>query len=104
MFNIRSNDVPLGLPFNLASYGLLLEILAKHVNMVPGELIASIGDTHIYLNQVPMIKEQLERESFPLPTIKIDDRQVDDISEYKIEDFEIFGYQSQSAIKIPLSN
>lgn len=104
MFNIRSNDVPLGLPFNLASYGLLLEILAKHVNMVPGELIASIGDTHIYLNQVPMIKEQLERESFPLPALKIANREVNDISEYEIGDFEIVGYQSQSAIKIPLSN
>jgi thymidylate synthase len=104
MFNLRSSDVPLGLPFNLASYGLLLEILAKHVNMVPGELIASIGDTHIYLNQVPMIKEQLERESFPLPTIKIADRPISDISEYEIEDFELVGYQSQSAIKIPLSN
>lgn len=104
MFNIRSNDVPLGLPFNLASYGLLLEILAKHVNMVPGELIASIGDTHIYLNQVPMIKEQLERESFPLPKLKIANREVNDISEYEIEDFKIVGYQSQLAIKIPLSN
>lgn len=104
MFNIRSNDVPLGLPFNLASYGLLLEILAKHVNMVPGELIASIGDTHIYLNQVPMIEEQIDRESYPLPTLKISDREVNDIADYKIEDFEIIGYQSQAAIKIPLSN
>ena len=104
MFNIRSNDIPLGLPFNLASYGLLLEILAKHVNMVPGELIASIGDAHIYLNQVPMMQEQLTRDSFPLPQLKIADRQVNDISEYDISDFEIIGYQSQAAIKIPLSN
>lgn len=104
MFNLRSNDVPLGLPFNLASYGLLLEILAKHVNMVPGELIASIGDTHIYLNQVPMIKKQIDREAYPLPTLKISDREVNDIADYMIEDFEIIGYQSQAAIKIPLSN
>jgi thymidylate synthase len=62
MFNMRSNDVPLGLPFNLASYGLLLEILAKEVNMVPDELIASLGDAHIYVNQIDGIKEQIGRE------------------------------------------
>lgn len=104
MFNIRSNDVPLGLPFNLASYGLLLEILAKHVNMVPSELIASIGDAHIYLNQVPMIREQLTRNSFPLPKLKISDKDVEDIGDYEIDDFTIVDYKSQDSIKIPLSN
>lgn len=104
MFNIRSNDVPLGLPFNLASYGLLLEILAKHVNMVPGELIASIGDAHIYLNQVPMIQEQLIRNSFPLPKLEISDKVVEDIGDYEIDDFTIVDYKSHDSIKIPLSN
>lgn len=104
MFNIRSNDVPLGLPFNLASYGLLLEILAKHVNMVPSELIASIGDAHIYLNQVPMIQEQLTRNSFPLPKLKISDKDVEDIGDYEIDDFTIVDYKSHDSIKIPLSN
>jgi thymidylate synthase len=59
MFNMRSTDVPLGLPFNLASYGLLLEILAKEVNMFPDELIANLGDTHIYVNQIEQAKEQI---------------------------------------------
>jgi len=71
MYNARSQDVPLGTPFNIASYGLLLEIIAKAVNMVPDELIANMGDCHIYSNQIEPIKEQLNREPFPLPTLNI---------------------------------
>lgn len=71
MFNMRSNDVPLGLPFNIASYGLLLEIFGKMVNMVPDELIVNLGDTHIYLNQIDGVKEQLTREPFELPKLNI---------------------------------
>jgi thymidylate synthase len=62
MFNMRSTDVPLGLPFNLASYGLLLTIIAKEVNMIPGELIANLGDAHIYLNQIDGVEEQLGKD------------------------------------------
>lgn len=62
IINIVSVDTPLGLPFNIASYGLLLEILAKEVNMVPDELIGSLGDCHIYLNQIDGVKEQIGRE------------------------------------------
>jgi thymidylate synthase len=62
MYNARSQDVPLGTPFNLASYGLLLMILAKEVNMVPDELIANMGDCHIYLNQIDGVKEQIGRD------------------------------------------
>jgi len=62
MWNQRSVDTPLGLPFNIASYGLLLEIIAKAVNMVPDELIGNLGDCHIYLNQVDGVKEQIGRE------------------------------------------
>jgi thymidylate synthase len=62
MWNQRSVDTPLGLPFNIASYGLLLEIIAKMVNMVPDELIGNLGDTHIYLNQIDGCKEQIGRE------------------------------------------
>jgi thymidylate synthase len=61
MYNARSQDVPLGTPFNIASYGLLLTILGKMVNMVPDELIANMGDCHIYLNQVEGVKEQIGR-------------------------------------------
>jgi thymidylate synthase len=62
MWNQRSVDTPLGLPFNIASYGLLLEIIAKIVNMVPDELIGNLGDTHIYSNQIDGVKEQIGRE------------------------------------------
>jgi thymidylate synthase len=61
MYNARSQDLPLGTPFNIASYGLLLSIIAKIVNMVPDELIASMGDCHIYENQVEAAIEQLDR-------------------------------------------
>ena len=62
MWNQRSCDFPLGIPFNIASYGLLLEIIAKEVNMVPDELIGNLGDCHIYLNQIEGCKEQIGRE------------------------------------------
>lgn len=110
MFNMRSNDVPLGLPFNIASYGLLLEIIAKLVNMVPDELIANLGDAHIYKNQIDGIKEQLGREPFQLPKL-IFSTQIDfekGINELLdsclITDFQVEGYKSHPAIKIPLSN
>ena len=59
---MRSNDVPLGLPFNIASYGLLLEIIAKMVNMIPDELIGNLGDCHIYTNQIDGVKDQIGRK------------------------------------------
>jgi thymidylate synthase len=72
MWNQRSVDTFLGLPFNIASYGLLLEIIAKMVNMVPDELIGNLGDTHLYLNHIEQAKEQIERTSFDLlPTLNI---------------------------------
>ena len=108
-FIMRSNDLCLGLPFNLASYGLLLEILAKEVNMIPYELIANIGDCHIYKNQIEPIQEQLSREGYELPTLEIISKNgkntLDgDISEYKYSDFKLINYKSDNAIKIPLSN
>ena len=105
MFNMRSNDVPLGLPFNLASYGLLLEIIAKVVNMVPDELIANLGDAHIYVNQIDGVKEQLTREPYPLPILDIHPGILDyDMEKYPISLFEIKNYQSHPTIKMPLSN
>ena len=100
----RSVDVGLGLPFNIASYALLLEIIAKEVNMVPEEVIGNLGDCHIYLNQIEGIKEQLSRIPYELPIVKISDRQVNDISEYTIEDFTLENYQCHPKIKLPLSN
>jgi thymidylate synthase len=104
MWNQRSVDTFLGLPFNIASYGLLLEIIAKEVNMVPDELIGNLGDVHLYLNHIEPIKEQLTREPYPLPTVKISDRVVNDISEYTLDDITLENYQSHPPIKMPLSN
>jgi len=104
MWNQRSVDVPLGLPFNLASYGLLLEIIAKEVNMVPDELIANLGDCHIYLNQIDGVKEQITREPFKLPQIHISSGPLDDIAHHEINDFDLLNYQSHPKINFPLSN
>ena len=107
MYNARSQDVPLGTPFNLASYGLLLMILAKEVNMVPDELIANMGDCHIYLNQIDGVKEQLTREPFKLPTLNpfpTYEGTTPSIESYTIGDFTLKNYQSHPSIKMPLSN
>jgi thymidylate synthase len=104
MYNCRSQDVPLGTPFNISSYALLLMMIAKQVNMVPDQLIGNLGDCHIYLNQIDAVKEQLNREPYPLPTVEILNAQVDDIAHYEISDFELINYQSHPTIKMPLSN
>jgi thymidylate synthase len=101
---MRSTDVGLGLGFNIASYGLLLMMIAKQVNMVPDELIYNGGDVHLYLNHIEPIKEQLTREPYELPTVEISDRVVNDISEYTMDDIILGNYQSYSVIKLPLSN
>lgn len=112
-FNMRSSDVFLGLPFNLASYGLLLEILAKEVGMVPDELIANLGDTHLYLNHIEQAKEQLTRRSFMLPTVQIMDNISRDLGKIPFAesvlqmvpaDFFLMNYEAHPPIKAPLSN
>jgi thymidylate synthase len=106
MWNQRSVDTFLGLPFNIASYGLLLEIIAKEVNMVPDELIGNLGDTHLYLNHIEQAKEQIGREPFELPTLKFNPCPITgiDIEYQSIAQFEIENYQSHPTIKAPLSN
>jgi len=104
MWNQRSVDTGLGLSFNIASYGLVLMMIAKQVNMIPDELIGNLGDVHLYLNHIDPIKEQLTREPYELPKLKILDSKVDDIAHYEIGDFILEGYQSHPAIKMPLSN
>jgi thymidylate synthase len=100
MWNQRSVDTFLGLPFNIASYGLLLEMIADEVNMVPDELIGNLGDVHLYKNHIEQAKEQITREPMQLPTVHVRDgifcsSPVDVILE---------NYQSHPAIKAPLSN
>jgi thymidylate synthase len=104
LWNQRSVDVGLGWSFNVSSYSLLLMMVAKQVNMIPEEVICSLGDCHIYLNQIEGIEEQLTRTPYELPTVKISDRIVNDISEYTIEDFTLENYQCHPKIKMPLSN
>jgi thymidylate synthase len=107
MWNQRSVDTFLGLPFNIASYGLLLEIIAKEVNMVPDQLIGNLGDVHLYSNHIEQAKEQISREPFELPKLgKLPDYlcKKDNWECYKPEDITIENYQSHPAIKAPLSN
>jgi thymidylate synthase len=108
MWNQRSCDFFLGAPFNIASYGLLLEIIAKEVNMVPDELIGNLGDVHLYSNHIEQAKEQISREPYPLPKLVINPnnqmRIGGGIFTYNIKDFTLEGYQSHPTIKAPLSN
>ena len=121
MWNQRSVDTFLGLPFNIASYGLLLCIIAEMVDMVPEELIGNLGDTHLYLNHLEQAKEQIARTPYELPKLRINtefwltesgecgvgplSNNVDALIEgMEINDFQIENYQSHPTIKAPLSN
>ena len=107
MWNQRSVDTFLGLPFNIASYGLLLTILAKEVNMVPDQLIGNLGDTHLYLNHIEHAKEQITREPFDLPTLNqfpTYEGSRPSIESYVVSDFTLKDYKSHESIKAPLSN
>ena len=110
MWNQRSVDTPLGLPFNIASYALLLELLAMETNMIPDQLIGNLGDCHIYLNQTDGVKEQLTRSPLPLGKLVINDEfwnpdvAVFDQQDMRPEDFRVDGYESHPTIKFPLSN
>jgi thymidylate synthase len=111
MWNQRSVDTFLGLPFNIASYGLLLEIIAKEVNMVPDELIGNLGDVHLYSNHIEQAKEQIGRESFELPKLNMFEPAIgkeisilNNLHIWSPNCFIIENYQSHPAIKAPLSN
>jgi thymidylate synthase len=120
MWNQRSVDTFLGLPFNIASYGLLLEIIAREVNMVPDELIGNLGDVHLYSNHIEQAKEQMYRRPYDLPKVQITERDwylhplvklnseermfQQKIRSYRPDCFELIGYESHSKIKAPLSN
>lgn len=107
MWNQRSVDTFLGLPFNIASYALLLEIIAKEVNMVPDELIGNLGDVHLYLNHIDQAKEQISREPYELPKLCLDYREGEynkNLKDFVVDDFVIFNYKSHPSIKAKLSN
>ena len=111
MWNQRSVDTFLGLPFNIASYALLLEILAKAVQMIPDQLIGSLGDVHLYSNHIEQAKEQIQREPYELPTLKMNPIFLANLEHKGLDEaingevnFEVEGYQSHPSIKAPLSN
>lgn len=101
-FLMRSNDVFLGLPFNIASYAILTHMIAQQLNMVPDELVYSGVDVHLYSNHLEQAKLQLTREPYPLPKLVIK-RKPDSIFDYKYEDFELVGYQSHPHIAAPVA-
>lgn len=115
MWNQRSVDVPLGLPFNIASYALLLEVLAKQANMVPEELICNLGDCHIYQDQVEGAREQVTREPYELPKMEFldefhylfDDLKIsfsDKLDRLREDMFRAKDYRHHPKINYPLSN
>ena len=108
-FTMRSSDSILGLPFNIASYALLTEILCKICNMHPGDLVYDGGDVHIYNNHIEAAKEQINREPRQFPKLVINepldgDWDLDEMVNYiQISDFRVEGYDPHPAIKAKLS-
>ena len=101
MWNQRSVDTFLGLPFNIASYGMLLELIAKECDMIPGELIGNLGDVHLYSNHIKQAKEQIKRDPYQLPALT----KLDNVDILNGEfDFTIEYYESWPRIEAPLSN
>lgn len=102
MLTIRSNDLFLGNPFNMAQGALWVYILAHHCDMEVGELVVSIGDAHIYSNHLEQVKTQISRAPTELPKLKIK-RKAKSIYDYEYEDIELIGYNPQPAIKAPVA-
>jgi len=98
----RSADIFLGVPFNIASYALLLMMVAQVTNLKLGEFVHTFGDAHIYLNHLQQVEIQLERTPYPLPEMKINS-DINDIFKFKYEDFELINYQAHPKISAPIA-
>ena len=98
----RSADVFLGVPFNIASYSLLMMMIAQVTGLKPGEFVHTLGDAHLYMNHLQQVDEQLLREPLSLPKMKINP-DVSDIFSFKYEDFELVNYEAHPTIKAPIA-
>ena len=101
MWQQRSVDSFLGLPFNIASYALLTHMLAQQADLIPHELIFSGGDCHIYQNHLDQVQEQLSREPYPLPSLRL--QEAPSILEYGLQDMELAGYRHHPALRAPIA-
>lgn len=94
----RSADIFLGVPFNIASYALLLMMVARVTDLAPGDFVHTLGDAHLYTNHLPQARLQLEREPYPLAQMKLNP-EVRDLLDFRFEDFELLDYQCHEHIK-----
>lgn len=100
---MRSADVGLGLPFNIASYAILLHLVARQTNKTARRLTIVTGDTHVYNNHVEGLRDLLTRQPYPPPKLHIARKHVEDLGEYEIDDFQLIDYQAHTRIKLKLS-
>jgi thymidylate synthase len=98
----RSADVFLGVPFNIASYALLTLMIAQVCDLQPGDLVHTLGDTHLYLNHIDQARLQISREPYSLPHMRLNP-EIKSIFNYKYEDFELVNYRSHPHIKADIS-
>ena len=98
----RSADIFLGVPFNIASYALLTMMVAQVTGLKPGEFVHTLGDAHLYSNHMEQVEQQLSRKPFPLPSMKINPA-IDNIFDFKFDDFELVGYECHPHIKAPVA-
>ncbi len=94
----RSADIFLGVPFNISSYALLTMMVAQVCDLAPGDFVHTLGDAHLYSNHMEQVDEQLSRQPFPLPQMKIN-QDIKSIFDFKFEDFELLGYEAHPHIK-----
>ncbi len=97
----RSADLFLGVPFNIASYALLVHMVAQQVGLEPGDFVWTGGDCHIYDNHVEQVREQLSREAYPFPELRL--KPAASLYEHEYEDFEVVGYQHHPALRAPVA-